>query len=101
EPGGIHDARQPVEEARRADAARQGHNRPAHFSRPVMRNPECFTLWRILSEISKAAALSIRRAFSSGPQSMARAPGSMATSPVTRDLACALSPQISTSLSMG
>src|SRR5882672_3905410 len=76
----IHDARHAVQEARRAHAAGQ---RDDHFPRPVIRRPECFTLWRMLSAINSAAALSMRRAFSSGPQSMALAPGSMATSSVT------------------
>src|SRR4029077_12915255 len=89
-----------VEEARRAHAARERHNRLAHFSSPVMRRPECFTLCRMFSEITRAAAFSIRRAFSSGPASMARAPGSIEIMVVTTDLASALSPQIKTSLSM-
>ncbi len=37
---------------------------------PVMRIPECLTLWRRLSAMSSAAALSSNRAFSSGPASI-------------------------------
>src|SRR5712691_10587972 len=94
-------AGQTVEESRRADAARQSHDRLAHSLRPVIRSPECFTLCRMLREISSAAALSIRRALSSGPASTARAPASIAIIPATTDLASALSPQMSTSLSIG
>src|SRR5262245_61126758 len=93
-PRRIDDALLRLQEPGRADTARQRHDRLTHFGRPVMRNPERFTLYRMFSEISRAAALSIRRAFSSGPQSTGSVPGSIAIISPTAALAAALSPQI-------
>ena len=44
-------------------------------SSPVIRMPECFTLWRLLIEISSGVSCSMMRAISRSPQSTGRRPG--------------------------
>src|SRR6476661_10883637 len=95
---GRRNAGEAVQESRRAYAARQRDDHSG--SSPVMRTPACLAFLRMFSDINSAVRFSTMRAFSSGPASTGRAPGSILIRSRTISLGSGLSPQMRMSLSM-